>query len=107
MITTDSNVNIRKSLKAGIATAYTIGSVSVFLKHNNEQKRFNASAVVNATSTSSGYISFNGIPLWGDGSYSVYITAEDSSDLDTTGVVLSRLATGYIKKITNVSTLEV
>lgn len=107
MITTDSVINIKKDLKAGVVTSYTTSNVSVFLKHNGEQRRFNASVVINSTATSTGYISFASIPLWGDGSYSVYITAEQDADLDVNGVVLETLGTGYIKKITNVSTLVV
>ena len=105
MITTSSRVTINKVLRLGPVTTYTADKVSLFIKYNGEQKRFSASNVVNATTTSSGSIEFAMIPLWGDGSYSLYITAESVSDLDTSGVMLDKLATGYIKKITNVSTL--
>lgn len=105
MITTSENVTIQKVIRAGVVTSYTADNVSLFIKYNGEQKRFNASSVVNATTTASGLIEFASLPLWGDGSYSLYITAEGVSDLDTSGVILDKLATGYIKKITNVSTL--
>lgn len=105
MITTDSTVTIQKVLKYGTPTSYDTSVVSVFLTHEGVQKRFNATSVLNATSTSSGLVTFAGIPLWGDGSYSLYVTAETNSDLDSTGVNLAKLATGYIKKITSVSTL--
>ena len=105
MITTSENVTIQKVIRAGVVTSYTADKVSLFIKYNGEQKRFNASSVVNATTTASGLVEFTSVPLWGDGSYSLYITAESVSDLDTSGVILDKLATGYIKKITNVSTL--
>lgn len=107
MITTSSTVTIRKVIRAGVATSYTADKVSLFIKSNGEQKRFNASSVVNATTKASGLVEFTSVPLWGDGSYSLYITAESVSDLDTSGVVLDKLATGYIKKITNVDTLVI
>ena len=106
MITTSTNVTITKTLRHGVVTNYNVNNTSLFMTHNGEQKRFNATSVVNATSTSSGLVTFTNIPLWGDGSYSLYITAENNSDLDVSGIGLNKLATGFIKKITNVSTLE-
>lgn len=106
MITTSENVTITKTLRYGVVTSYNVDNVSLFMAHNGEQKRFNATSVVNGTATSSGLVSFVGVPLWGDGSYSLYITAENTSDLDANGVGLNKLATGFIKKITNVSLLE-
>lgn len=105
MITTSENVTITKTLRHGVVTNYNVNNISLFMSHNGEQKRFNATSVVNATSTSSGLVTFASIPLWGDGSYSLYITAENGADLDVSGVGLDKLATGFIKKITNVSTL--
>lgn len=106
MITTSDTVNITKVLRLGVPTSYATDSVSLFMTHDNIQKRFTATSVVNATSTAQGLVTFTGIPLWGDGSYSLFITAENNSDLDVNGVNLSKLATGYIKKITNVTTLD-
>lgn len=106
MITTRSTINVLKPLKAGVNTSYTVDTVSLFMKHNGEEKRFNASDIVNSTTTTAGYISFATVPLWGDGSYSVYMTADSTTDLDTNGVILTKLATGYIKKITDVDTLS-
>lgn len=83
-----------------MVTSYTSDKVSLFIKHEGVQKRFNPTSVVNSTSTVDGSISFN-VSLWGDGSYSMYITAENSSDLDSSGVQLVTLANGYIKKITD------
>ena len=105
MITTSENVTITKMLRYGVVTSYNADNVSLFISHNGEQKRFTASSVVNATLTSSGLVTFASVPLWGDGSYSLYITAENNSDLDVNGVGLNKLATGFIKKITNVSLL--
>lgn len=107
MITTSNNVTIRKVLRSGTVTNYTVDKVSLFITHNGEQKRFNSTLIVNATSTSGGIVEFIGVPLWGDGSYSLYITAENNSDLDTEGVKLDKLASGYIKKITNTDLLVV
>jgi len=107
MITTSENVNIHKVIRLGSITEYTVDNVSIFITHDGIQKRFAPTIVTNANLTSLGMIEFNNVPLWGDGSYSFYITAENNSDLDTSGVNLSRLATGYIKKITNVSTITV
>lgn len=107
MITTSGSVTVQKVIRAGVVTSYTADKVSLFIKSNGEQKRYNADSVVNATATSSGLIEFTAVPLTSDGSYSLYITAENVSDLDTNGVVLDKLATGYIKKITNVSTLTI
>ena len=106
MITTSENVTITKMLRYGVVTDYDVENVSLFMSHNGEQKRFTASSVVNATSTSSGLVTFADVPLWGDGSYSLYVTAENGDDLDVNGVELKKLATGFIKKITNVSTLS-
>ncbi len=106
MITTSGNVTITKTLRYGVVTSYDVENVSLFMSHNGEQKRFTASSVVNATPTSSGLVTFASVPLWGDGSYSLYITAENNSDLDVNGVGLNKLATGFIKKITNVSLLQ-
>lgn len=105
MITTSETVTIQKVIRSGVVTNYTEDKTSLFMMHDNIQKRFTASSVVNATTTSSGLITFTSVPLWGDGSYSLYITAENNSDLDVSGVNLNKLATGYIKKITNVGTL--
>lgn len=107
MITTSGSVTIQKVIRAGVATSYAADKVSLFIKSNGEQKRYNATSVVNATTTASGLITFSAVPLAADGSYSLYITAESVSDLDTSGVLLEKLATGYIKKITNVSTLTI
>ena len=106
MITTSENVTITKTLRYGVVTNYNVENVSLFMAHNGEQKRFNATSVVNATETSSGLVSFVNVPLWGDGSYSLYITADSNNDLDLQGVAFTKLATGFIKKITNVSLLE-
>ena len=106
MITTSSNVTITKTLRYGEVTTYTVNNLSLFMSHNGEQKRFTASSVVNATPTSSGLVTFTDVPLWGDGSYSLYVTAENVGDLDVNGVGLNKLATGFIKKITNVSLLS-
>ena len=107
MITTSGSVTIQKVIRAGVVTSYEADKVSLFIKSNGEQKRYNATSVVNATTTASGLITFSAVPLATDGSYSLYITAESVSDLDTSGVLLEKLATGYIKKITNVSTLTI
>ena len=107
MVTTSGTVTIQKVLRAGVATAYTIENASLFMKHNEVQKRFTATSITNATTVSSGLITFANVPLWGDGSYSLYITVENNNDIDTNGVQLSKIATGYIKKITNVATLTI
>ena len=107
MITTSTSVTIQKVIKMGAVTTYNTGNTSLFIKHDNLQKRFNASTVTNATATSTGLITFTSVPLWGDGGYSFYITAESNADLDTNGIGLDRLASGYIKKITNQSTIIV
>ena len=107
MITTSENVTIQKVIRMGSVTTHTPENVSLFIKHDNIQKRFTATTVVNAGLTSSGLITFSEVPLWGDGGYSFYITAESNDDLDTNGVGLERLATGFIKKITNESTIVV
>lgn len=105
MITAYSNITINKVLKGGVATSYAIDKVSLFIKHDGVQKRFNPTSVVNATTGADGSISFS-VSLWGDGSYSMYITAENTSDLDVSGVQLTTLATGYIKKITDNGIME-
>lgn len=107
MVTTSDTVNIQKVLRIGTVTNYTIDNVSLFIKHDSLQKRFNATSVVNSTLTSTGLITFSAIPLWGDGSYSLNISAENNNDIDINGVQLDRLGTGYINKITNQSTLIV
>ena len=107
MITTSENINIHKTLKEGIDTNYTAGKVSLFITCDNIQKRFNAYEITNSSKTSTGLIKFNNIQLWGDGSYSFYITAENDGDLDVSGVNLQRIDTGYIKKITNSNTLNI
>jgi hypothetical protein len=107
MITTSSTITVRKTIRLGVVTNYTTDNVSLFIKHDGIQKRFNATDVVNATETSIGVITFSDIPLTGDGSYSVYVTAEGDIDIDTNGVELEKLATGYIKKITNQSILDI
>ena len=107
MITTSESVNVNKVIRLGTVTTYAPGSVSLFVKHEGTQKRFTATTVTNASLTSTGLIKFTSIPLWGDGSYSFYITAESNNDLDTNGIGLDKLATGYIKKITNESTITV
>ncbi len=106
MITTSDSVNIRKTLRHGVATYYTPERISLFMSYNGTQKRFTANQVINSNATSSGLVEFNNVPLWGDGSYSLYITAENEADLDVSGVNLNKIATGFIKKITNVNTLE-
>ena len=105
MITTSTNINIHKELRSGKVTNYTTDKVSLFMVHDGVQKRFNATSITNATTNSEGLIVFNNVPLWGDGSYSFYITAENVADLDVPGVDLVKLASGYVKKITNVDTI--
>lgn len=106
MITASSSINITKKLRKGSNTAYGTSNVSLFIKTNGTQKRFDATTVVNSSVGADGLITFSNVPLWEDGSYSLYITAESSSDLDVSGVNLVTLATGYIKRITNSNILE-
>ena len=106
MITTSDSVNIHKVLRHGVVTSYTPDRISLFMSYNGAQKRFTSDEVVNSNETSSGLVKFNNVPLLGDGSYSLYITAENEADLDISGVDLNKIATGFIKKITNVNTLE-
>lgn len=106
MITTSNTIIITKTLRLGSITTYESDKVSLFIKTNTDQKRYNATTVVNSTVNSNGLITFSNIPLPTDGSYSLYITAETNVDLDTDGTSLTKLATGFIKKITNQTTLE-
>ena len=106
MITTSGIINIHKTLRHGVVTNYATNKVSLFIIHNNIQKRFTSNEVTNSSKTSSGIVKFNNIELWGDGSYSFHITAENEEDLDISGVNLQRIGTGYIKKITNSDTLS-
>ena len=106
MITTSEIINIHKTLRHGVVTNYATNKVSLFIIHNNIQKRFTSNEVTNSSKTSSGIVKFNNIELWGDGSYSFHITAENEEDLDISGVNLQRIGTGYIKKITNSDTLS-
>lgn len=107
MITTSESINVNKVIRSGVVTTYTPDKVSLFIKHDGVQKRFTATSITNASATASGLIVFTAVPLWGNGSYSFYITAEDDADLDTNGVGLNKLATGYVKKITNTDTVIV
>ena len=107
MITTSGIINIHKTLRHGVVTNYATNKVSLFITHDNIQKRFDATEVTNSTTTSSGIVKFIGIPLWGDGSYSFHITAENTDDLDFSGVNLQKIGTGYVKKITNSDTLNI
>ena len=107
MITTSGIINIHKTLRHGVETNYVASRVSLFITHNNVQKRFNATQVTNSTATSSGLVKFDGIELWRDGSYSFQISVENNDDLDVSGVNLQRIDTGYIKKITNSDTLNI
>ena len=105
MITTSASINIHKELISGKITNYTLDKVSLFIVHDGVQKRFNATSITNATANAVGLIVFSNIPLWGDGSYSFYITAENVADIDTSGVNLIKLASGYVKKITSIDTI--
>ena len=105
MITTSASINIHKELRSGKITSYTLDKVSLFMVHDGVQKRFNATSITNATANAEGLIVFNNVPLWGDGSYSFYITAENIADIDASGVDLIKLASGYVKKITSVNTI--
>ena len=107
MITTSEIINIHKTLRHGVETNYTANKISLLITHNNIQKSFTSNQVTNSTKTSSGLIKFDGIELWGDGSYSFHISAENNADLDISGVNLQRIGTGYIKKITNSDTLNI
>lgn len=107
MITTSDIITVNKVIRLGVLTNYKITNVSLFVKHDGTQKRFTATSVTNATETSTGLIVFKNIQLWGDGSYSLYVTAEDNDDLDVSGASLEKLATGYIKKISSESTLNI
>lgn len=106
MITTSGIINIHKTLRHGVVTNYAANKISLFITHNNIQKRFTSNEVINSSKTSSGIVKFNNIELWGDGSYSFHITAENEEDLDISGVNLQKIGTGYIKKITNSDTLS-
>lgn len=105
MITTSATINIQKVLRAGLVTAYTTDKVSVYITNNGSQKRYNAASITNATTNASGLIVFTGVPLDAYGSYSLYITAESVSDLDTNGVSMVKLGSGYIKRIPVENTL--
>ena len=107
MITTSGIINIHKTLRHGVDTNYATNKVSLFIIHDNIQKRFTSNEVKNSSKTSSGIVKFNNIELWGDGSYSFHITAENEEDLDISGVNLQKIGTGYIKKITNSDTLNI
>ena len=107
MITTSGIINIHKTLRHGVVTNYATNKVSLFIIHDNIQKRFTSNQVTNSTKTSSGLVKFDGIELWRDGSYSFHITAENEEDLDVSGVNLQKIGTGYIKKITNSDTLNI
>lgn len=107
MITTSSTVTINKVLRLGPVTTYDVGKISLFIKVNGVQKRYNATSVVNSSSTSTGLISFVDIPLDIDGNYSFYITGDSNDDLDISGTQLSMLATGFIKRITSTNVLTV
>ena len=105
MITTSATINIQKVLRAGLITAYTTDKVSVYITNNGSQKRYNAASITNATTNASELIVFSGVPLDAYGSYSLYITAESVSDLDTNGVSMVKLGSGYIKRIPVENTL--
>ena len=107
MITTSSTINIQKILKAGVVTSYTTDKVSVFITNNGSQKRYNATSITNATTDVAGLIVFSGVPLDDYGSYSLYVTAESVSDLDTKGVSMVKLGLGYIKRIPADNTLVI
>jgi len=107
MITTSATINIQKILRAGTVTNYTTDKVSVFITNNGTQKRYNATSVAQSTVDTAGVILFLGIPLDAYGSYSLYITAESGSDLDTNGVSMVKLGSGYIKRIPVENTLVV
>lgn len=107
MITTNGTITIKKVLRLGVVTTYTVDNVSLFIKVNGTQKRYNATSVVNSTTTSTGLVTFENVALAEDGGYSFYITAESDTDLDVGGVSLNRLATGYVKKITNITEITV
>jgi hypothetical protein len=107
MITTSSSVTIQKTLRSGIVTNYTTDKVSVFITNNGSQKRYNATSITNATTNASGLIVFTGVPLDAYGSYSLYVTAESVSDLDTNGVSMVKLGSGYIKRIPIDNTLVI
>ena len=106
MITTSSSINITKTLRKGSITTYGTSNISLFIKTNGTQKRFDATTVINSSVDANGLITFSNVPLWEDGSYSLYITAENNNNLDVNGIDLVTLATGYIKKITNSNMLE-
>lgn len=105
MITAYTNIVINKVLKKGVVTSYTSDKVSLFIKHEGVQKRYNPTSITNSSVSSDGSIVFN-VSLWGDGSYSMYITAENNSDMDTNGVQLVTLASGYVKKISDNGTMS-
>lgn len=107
MITTSSSVTIQKTLRSGIVTNYTTDKVSVFITNNGSQKRYNATSITNATSNAAGLVVFTNVPLDAYGSYSLYVTAESVSDLDTNGVSMVKLGSGYIKRIPVESTLVI
>lgn len=107
MITTSNIITIEKVLRMGPVTTYTPEMLSLFITNNGVQKRYTASSVVNSSATSSGLVTFTDVPLAVDGNYSLYITGESDVDLDTSGVSLDKLATGFVKKITNISTMRV
>ena len=100
MITTNSIVTVVKKLRPGKVTNYSANKLSLFIKCNSTQKRVQCASVTNATLTSAGELVFS-VDLWQDGSYSFYITSEDNDNLEMNNVALTKLATGYIKKITN------
>lgn len=52
MITTSGIINIHKTLRHCVVTNYAAEKISLFITHNNVQKRFNATEVKNSTTTS-------------------------------------------------------
>lgn len=109
MITTSTSINIHKELGSGKVTNYTSDKVSLFLLRDddNTQKKFVVSAIINSTKDSTGSIVFNDIPLWGDGSYSFYITLSDGVQSNGEDLNSNKLATGYFKKISSINTILV
>ncbi len=107
MITTSATIDIQKVLRAGLVTAYTTDKVSVYITNNGSQKRYNAASITQSTANTAGSIVFTGVPLDAYGSYSLYITAESVSDLDTNGVSMVKLGSGYIKRIPVDNTLVI
>jgi hypothetical protein len=105
-------VIVRIPIKWGDTFAYNPDRMSMMIKHDGVTKTqrvlFTSQyELILPSEGVDGYVDFGYIPLWGDGQYSYTVYRENITDQDTSGVVYTKMTSGYFRKVTPSSSFDI